>query len=120
MIELTNAQIVTLNQSLSDLRKSNAVLNIKVSYKLSRIGKVISSFMNTIEQEQMKLYQKYGEQQDDSIKVGAENIEAFTKEYEDLMSVKNEVEINPIKLEEFGEVEIDFNTIQGLMGIIEE
>ena len=39
MIELTNEQILGLNQSLSELQDSKIALNIKVSYKLARIKK---------------------------------------------------------------------------------
>lgn len=56
MIELTNEQILSVNQSINDLRESKTILNIKVSYKLTRIKKVIQSFVDTIQQEQMKLY----------------------------------------------------------------
>lgn len=121
MIELTNEQILSVNQSLEDLQKSKIVLNIKASYKLARIRKVIQSFVGIIQQQQVELYQKYGEpQENNTIKVTAENIEAFTKEYEELLLISNKIEIDPISLEDFGEIEIDLQVMQGLMNVIND
>lgn len=119
MIELTNEQILSVNQSINDLRESKTILNIKVSYKLTRIKKVIQSFVDTIQQEQMKLYQKYGEQEEDRIRVPAEKLKEFTEEFEELMKINNSIEIEPIGIDEFGDVEIDFNIMEGLMDILD-
>lgn len=119
MIELTNEQILGLNQSLSDLQESKVVLNIKVSYKLARIKKVIQSYANTIQQEQMNLYKKYGEPEgEDKIRVPAEKLNEFTNEFEELLKISNNVEIEPISVDEFGNVEVDFNIMNGLMDIL--
>lgn len=118
MIELTNEQILSVNQSINDLRESKAILNIKASYKLARIKKTIQSFIDTIQQEQMKLYQKYGEQEEDKIRVPAEKLKEFTEEFEELMKINNNIEIEPIGIDEFGDVEIDFNIMEGLMDIL--
>ena len=121
MIELTNEQIMAVNQSLNDLQESKVVLNIKVSYKLARIKKVIQSYANTIQQEQMLLYKKYGEPEGETkIRVPAEKLDEFTNEFEELLKISNNVEIEPINVDEFGDAEIDFNIMNGLMDILEE
>lgn len=119
MIELTNEQILSVNQGINDLQESKTILNIKVSYKLARIRKVIQSFVATIQQEQTKLYLKYGEQDEDKVRIPAENVDDFRKDIEELMKINNSIEIEPINIEEFGDVEIDFNTMSELMDIIE-
>ena len=120
MIELTNEQILGLNQSLSELQDSKIALNIKVSYKLARIKKIVQSYVNTIQQEQMNLYKKYGEPEgEDKIKVPAEKLNDFTNEFEELMKINNNVEIEPISVEEFGNAEVDFNVMDGLMNILD-
>lgn len=121
MIELTNEQILELNQSLNKLQESKVTLNIKVSYKLARIKKVIQSYVNTIQQEQMLLYKKYGEPEgENKIRVPAEKLNEFTSELEDLMKISNNVEIESIMVNEFGNAEIDFDIMNGLMDILEE
>lgn len=121
MIELTNEQILELNQSINDLQESKVVLNIKVSYKLARIKKIIQSFVNTIQQEQMNLYKKYGEPEgEDKIRVPAEKLNDFTNEFEELMKINNNVEIESININEFKDAEIDFNIMNGLMDILIE
>lgn len=120
MIELTNEQILILNDSLTKLEENKVILNIKASYKLARAKKIVQSFVNTIQQEQMKLYQKYGEKEEDKIRIPAEKLDDFTKEYEELLQIKNNIEINPIQLEDFGEVEMDLQVMQGLMSIVED
>lgn len=121
MIELTNQQILSINQSINDLRESKIILNIKTSYKLARIKKIIQSFTDTIQQEQMKLYQKYGESEEDGkIRIPPEKIKEFTEEFEELMKINNNIEIDPINIDELGDVDIDFNIMDGLMDILEE
>jgi hypothetical protein len=120
MIELTNEQIMNVNQSIKDLLESKVILNIKVSYKLARARKIIQSFANTIQQEQINLYQKYGEPAgENQIRVPAEKLKDFTNELEELMKINNNVEIEPINIDEFGDVEIDFNIMDGLMNILD-
>ena len=69
----------------------------------------------------MKLYQKYGEpQENNTIKVTAEHMEDFTKEYAELIKISNNIEIDPIPLEDFGEIEIDLQVMQGLMNIVQD
>lgn len=120
MIELTNEQILELNQSLNNLQESKVALNIKVSYKLARIKKIVQSYVNTIQQEQMNLYKKYGEPEgEDKIKVPAEKLNDFTNEFEELIKINNNIEIEPINVEEFGDTEIDFNIMDGLMNILD-
>lgn len=120
MIELTNERILALNKSLNDLQDSKVALNIKVSYKLARIKRTIQSFVNTIQEEQMKVYREYGEQQDDMIRVPAEKINEFTEDYKELLSINNNVDIEPISVEDLDKVEIDLDIMEGLVDILKD
>jgi hypothetical protein len=121
MIELTNQQILSINQSINNLRESKVILNIKASYKLARIKKIIQSFTDTIQQEQMELYRKYGESEEDGrIRIPPEKTKEFAEEFEELMKINNNIEIDPIDIDEFGDIDIDFNIMDGLMDILTE
>lgn len=121
MIELTNERILALNKSLNDLQDSKIALNIRVSYKLARIKRIVQSFVNTIQEEQMKLYKKYGEpQDDDTIKIPAEKMNEFTKDYKELLNINNDVDIEPISVGDLDEVEIDLDIMEGLVDILKD
>ena len=64
---------------------------------------------------------KYGTSDDNGgITIPAEKIGEANKEMIELIETENEVKIHKIKLEDFGDVPIDFSLIESIMDIIEE
>ena len=64
---------------------------------------------------------KYGAPDDNGgITIPAEKISEANQEMIELFETENEVKIHKIKLEDFGDVPIDFSLIESIMDIIEE
>ena len=98
--------------TISEILKGKSVLeklvdkeiSIKTAYKLSRMIKVLNEELQTFEESRQKLVQQYGEvQEDDSIAVKEDNIEAFNTELADLLTAEIEVGCEPISIDEFAD-----------------
>ena len=64
---------------------------------------------------------KYGTPDDNGgITIPAEKIGEANKEMIELFETENEVKLHKIKLEDFGDVPVDFSLIESIMSIIEE
>lgn len=57
---------------------------------------------------------------DGNFRIPVDSLEKANEELTELMESENEVILNKIKLEDFGDVPIDFGLIESIMDIIEE
>lgn len=120
-MKVTNEEVLTILKGLSELEELKLPLNIKTSYYLARIRQTLNSYANIIQDKQMEIYKKYGEQTSrNEYKVPEEKMNELEKDLKDLFSVENEMEIQKLKLNDFGDNEVPFYVIEKLLKIIDE
>lgn len=94
---------------------------IKTAFK---IGNSIKNFNNeyaAFEDSKMKLFKKYGEENEDgNLKIKEENIEKFKKELEDLMDIEINIKVPKVTLKELGDIKISAGDIANLDILIKE
>ena len=117
---MTNQEILKVIKGLDDLSQLKLALNIKTSYNLARLKAVLSPFVDTIQEKQMELYKKYGEENNGTITVPKEKIPHLEAELDELLNIENKVQFVKLKLEDFGETEIPFDIIEELLPVIIE
>ena len=118
MTRMTNEEILKVYKGIADLIEAKIPLNIKVSYTLAKDKKLLTPYVEIIETERIKIYNKHGTQEDGNIVVAKENIPELEKDIKELMEVNNKVEITKILLSDFGENEIGIEILEELMPII--
>lgn len=139
--ELSNAEILKLDSELNGVvnrvtgvKESEGLLDsgipIKLRYWLTRLSQKVEKRKEIIEKLNQDLIKKYGKEEDgkitipNTIKKGKEeivnpDIEAYYKDYIDMLSEKEELEHPNFKLEDFG----DLNTavdLRVLLSLVEE
>lgn len=118
---MTNNTILRVYKGINDLIEQKVVLNIKASYLLSKNKMVLKPYVDTIEKERVRLYRQYGKELEDGrIKVDSENLPELQKDLEELLKIDNVVNVSMIKLDDFGDVNVEFGVLDDLMEIIEE
>lgn len=94
--ELWNSQNV-----LKQLNMMNGI-PIKTSYWIAKNTKKISKELGTVEEKRKELVSKFGkENENKELSVPQENLEAFHKEFQELLDVEIDVDIKPIYIGEF-------------------
>lgn len=81
-------------------------LPLKVSYKLSKLVKIVDAETELIEAERNKLVQKYGvpdTEVEDRIQVPQDKIADFMRDWQDFLATETEIDVDPISVESFGE-----------------
>ena len=116
---MTNKEIVQIYNGITKLREANPKLKVKTSYVLAKDYKILQPFFDTIQNEQEKIFLKYGETKEDGIYVPNEKVEKLNKDLNDLDLIENEINIDKINVNDFDEEAINFNIISDLMLIIE-
>lgn len=118
---MTNQEILKVYQGITELINKKIVLNIKTSYTLAKNKTILTPFVEVIENEKIKIYNKHGVKNDDgTIKVLNKNISALEKDINELFTIENKVPIVKIKIEELAEAEISMDILENLMPIIIE
>ena len=118
---MTNKEILSVIQGLSDLEELDLPLNIKTSYILARNRQILTPFTDIINQQRIELYKKFGDKTDNATyKVPNEKIPDLEVELNELLDIENKVSIVKLKLEDFGDNNIPFGVIEKLLPIIIE
>ncbi|MCK4260030.1 MAG: hypothetical protein KAX49_13710 [Halanaerobiales bacterium] len=117
-MKLKNGQLnLKAIEELKNLSSLN--LPIKISFKLSKIIKEISSLTKIINEEEKKILDKYGEKDKNgefvkvldkdgninpnTIKIKKNEVENCNKDMNELREIENEIDIEKIKIEDLGE-----------------
>ena len=85
---------------------NEARLPIKVTYKLSKNIKEIENNLSTINPQINSILTKYGEEINGKTIVKNENFDVFKKEYDELMTIEEELNISELTLDELESVEL--------------
>lgn len=117
---MTNKEILKVMKGLDDLSQLKLPLNIKTSYNLAKLKNALSPFTNIIQEKQIELYKKYGEEKNGTITVPKEKIPLLEIELNELLEIENKIQLTKFKLDDFGNVEIPFDIIEELLPVIIE
>lgn len=117
---MTNKEILKIIKGLDDLSQLKLALNIKTSYNLARLKAILSPFVDTIQEKQIELYKKYGEENNGTITVPKEKIPLLETELNELLEIENKIQFTKFKLDDFGEAKIPFDIIEELLPVIIE
>ena len=111
-------KIVNGKAALSKLL--NEPLPIKASYRLSKIIRKVESELKDFEAKRFELIKKYGaeDQEKQTWTVIPENVETFTKEINDLLSLEISLELDALHVEELGNASISATELLQLEGFI--
>lgn len=99
-------ELKNMEKSLGNLLMKE--LNIKLSYRLGKFLKKVNEEFNELEMSRVKLVKKYGkhEENSDKYEVLPENINNFSNEYNQLLDEEIQIDIEPICLEELGDIKL--------------
>lgn len=104
MVKVKLVDIVNAKETLQKLM--NEKLPVFLSYKLAKVMKEISTELDSVEASRTNLVKKHGEKIEDkpgdSWQVSKENLEAFHKEFEELLQMEAELNFDPIPILSFG------------------
>ena len=103
-MKVTLKEIWTSQRALGKLSKISP-LPIKTSYWVAKRTKIISKEVESIEEKRLELVKKYGEEVSGSkqgdLTVPDDKMEIFVKEFNDLLNVEVELNMEKFNLEEF-------------------
>ena len=126
MIKLSNAVLVNSQQSLSTLSQQS--LPIKISYLISKNIVKISDELKIYNEERQKLINKYGKKdENDKLIVDknnqvtfGENTASWNKDFSELLSIENEVDIKTFSIDKLDNVTLSPNELMQISYMIEE
>jgi len=120
MMKLTVQDVFDLQEGLADL--SEKELNISTSLKIGRISRVVSEEFKTAQETRSKLLQKYKDKDVGigKIKLKEDKIEEFQQELDELMGQEIQVDIEQIKVDDLGAIQVKPKTINQLNSILKE
>ena len=104
---MTNKDILKVYNGIQELIDSKVPLNIKTGYLLAKNKRLLEPFAEAIEEQQLKLYKKYGHEEDNGIKVENKNVPALQRELKELFDIENIVNISKIPIQGFEDNSID-------------
>lgn len=117
---MTNEEIINVVEGITQLKKNKIILDIKTGYTLAKIMSQLKSYAEVINQERIKIYMKYGESlENGDIRVPNEKIPDLTNDIKELMSIENEISFEKISIDKFNGEQIELETIELLMPILE-
>jgi hypothetical protein len=94
-------KMFTIKNAESTLRKLvNAELPIKLAFQISSMVDEIDTHLQKFEEFRIELVKKYGDETENGIEV-KNNIDEFNKEINDLMNVEITVNITPVDMDVF-------------------
>lgn len=113
-----------LNEIIHAMEGVQALLekNVKASvgYELSLLIEELDKHYTLYTQKRDELAKKYGTTEDGKqYQINPENMNAFTKEMEDLLTVEIGIQANKIKLEAIKDIEIPLKSLMSLKPLLE-
>jgi len=117
-MQISLAEIKALETSLSKIFDKE--LNIKIAYRLGILLKDLSKEMRSLEENRINLVKKYGNEDGETkqITVGSEQTADFYKEFNELLTLKIDIDFEPIPLSAFGDISLSAADVMKLDGKI--
>ncbi len=104
------SSIVESTESLKAIQEVK--LPVKIAYRIKRLIDKLSPILQAYEEKRAALVKEMGEEKEGgTMQVKAENIKPFLEKIQDLQTVEEEVEWEPIKISELGETTLQAKDI---------
>ena len=106
-MELTIDQILSADRAITGVKDTK--FPVKVSYRLSRLQQIIKPITTQFQENNRKLIvEEYGVQKEDSTEfsVPKEKLEEYYKAVNTLLAEKENIELKPLNLSDFTNIEI--------------
>lgn len=105
MLKIKLHEIVNSVESIKDLQKVD--FPVKVSYKIKRLVDKLNPILEAYNTKKNELIKEYGTETDGKITVtDPEKFKLFIEKHTELVEVDEEIDFEPLKLEELGDVKI--------------
>ena len=120
---LTNEEIYLINQELNKVFNDfNQYLPAKVNFYIQKNRKKIADLAKEIEQTRAEIIMNFGNEVDEIGKyfISEDKIEEAQKELQDLLNIKQELDINLISINDIENLNFTFPQMEALMFMIEE
>ena len=120
---LTNEEIYFINQQFNKMfDESKQYLPAKVNFYIQKNRKKIADLAQEIEMTRAKIIMNFGAAADEEGKyfIPTENLEIAQKELNDLLGIKQEVEVNLISINDIENLHFTLPQMEALMFMIEE
>lgn len=110
-MKMTNFEIYTTFAKVNGNFDGTEVLPIKLNFYFQKNNKILMELAKEIEESRMEIGKKYGEATEDGYTIPAEKIDEANKEYEELMTLEQEVNICTISIEKLPD-DLELTTAQ--------
>jgi hypothetical protein len=113
-------EIKMIESSINKLMETN--LPVKTAYRLSKLLKDVSSELQTLEENRVRLVRKYADVKEDTpeqeVKVPKDKVEPFQNEFNELLQTEVEIKFDPVSISDLEEVRLTPIDILRLENII--
>lgn len=117
-MKLSNAEILEAYAALKTVVKLH--IPVRPAMRVAKLARVVEGAAQDVEAVRAKLVDKYAEKKNGKPVSAGENgvkledPEGFQAEYRELLSVETELEATPLKLGEWGDIEVEPAVLMGL------
>lgn len=118
---MTNREVINLFNALYTISKYDS-LNVDVTtcFLLAKNKRTLEPLCQSILETRKVLFNKYGQpDRNDQIIVPQQDVAAFTEEYDRLMNIPVDVELNKIPIENLKGLKLKMDIMEDLLPIIE-
>ena len=120
-------EIINCNTVLNEL-SSNKSTNIKSVYKIAKISKTLKNEIELIDEQRLAIIKKYCAMDDNGLPkiedgqyiIPSENNQILQQELNEFLSIENQINIEPLTLEDFEGYDISSRQLTELFAIMEE
>ncbi len=123
-------KLFELSNILNSLNNISEIsIPISLSYRLSKLCKKLIEEMKQYQESKNKLIKEYAEKdendniiinkKDDTINIKKDKLDMFQKEMEELNNIELEIDFKPIRIEEFGDINISPKDLMNIEMFIE-
>lgn len=94
-------------------------LKPKIGFILAKDKMLLEPYYKAIKECEKKLWQQYGSYDDEgNLVANKDEIEIINSSYEELMSQENNIELEKVSINDFGEENINFSLLEKIVDII--
>lgn len=120
-MKITNEEIMETLIGLQNLEELDMPLDVKTSYYLAKDRKTLMQLGNIISRQRLEIFKKYGEEtKPGEFTVPNEKTEILQSDLEKLFNITNEVVIDKVSLEDFGDNKIPFYVMEKILPLIKD
>lgn len=121
-MKLTNQQIYEYSNKLSIFNNCNIKMPVRINFYLQKNIQLIQQATMDIEKARLNIGAQFGKpnEEGNGYNIPTENLEEVNKELNDLFSIEQDLNIHIFKLEDFDNIELEYNQLTVIMFMIEE